>query len=119
MVTVEINDGVLILHVHGADKVWAFKSRLEIPLQHVTGAAPAGDDERGAYHGIRSPGTNLPGVVTAGSYKKDGDWAFWDVHDLDRAIVITTAHEKFARLVVEVDDQAATVARIREALAGR
>ena len=49
------------------------------------------------------PAPTSPGSSPAGSCKKDGVSAFWDVHDLDKAIVITTAHEKFARLVVEVE----------------
>ena len=37
MVDLSVADGMLILHVRGADKLWAFKSSLEIPLQHVAG----------------------------------------------------------------------------------
>jgi hypothetical protein len=36
-VDLSIAEGKLTLHVRGADKLWAFKSSLEIPLVHITG----------------------------------------------------------------------------------
>jgi hypothetical protein len=36
MVDLSISGGNLVLHVRGADKLWAFKSSLEIPLVHIT-----------------------------------------------------------------------------------
>ena len=38
---VEITPDRLIVHVEGADRLWALKSRLEVPIDHVTGAASA------------------------------------------------------------------------------
>jgi len=35
MVDLSISGGNLILHVRGADKLWALKSSLEIPLVHI------------------------------------------------------------------------------------
>ena len=69
-----IAEGNLILHVRGADKVWALKSSLEIPLVHITGVRA----EIGRPHaaGITAsgwmPGTNVPGVITAGTFYQDG-----------------------------------------------
>jgi hypothetical protein len=30
-----VESGTLVLHVKGADRLWAFKGSLEIPLQHI------------------------------------------------------------------------------------
>ena len=119
MVDIELTASALIVHVEGADRIWALKSRVEIPLENVAAARPAGDEERGVYSGARFPGTNIPGVVKAGSFHQQGEWTFWDVHDLGRAIVIMTNDEKYSRLVVEVADPAASVAAIETALAAR
>ena len=35
MVDMTVADGKLILDVRGADKLWALKSSLEIPLEHI------------------------------------------------------------------------------------
>jgi hypothetical protein len=42
--------------------------------------------------------------------------AFWDVHDLERALIIDLADERYDRLVIEVDDPRATAAGINQAL---
>jgi hypothetical protein len=49
----------------------------------------------------------------------DREHAFWDVHDPDRTVVIELDHERFARLVLEVEDPQATAAAINAAVAGR
>ena len=49
----------------------------------------------------------------------DGEHAFWDMHDPDRTVIIGLDHERFANLVLEVDDPQATAAAINAALARR
>ena len=61
-------------------------------------------------------GARVPGVITAGSFRQEGDTVFWDVHDPEKAIIIELADERYARLVVEVEDPSATVALITRAL---
>jgi hypothetical protein len=114
---IEIEGGRLVVNVEGADKLWALRSRLEIPLAHVRGARidPAFvSHER--YKGLKIAGARLPGVITAGSFRQEGDTVFWDVHDPQKAIIIELADERYARLVVEVEDASATVAAITRAL---
>jgi hypothetical protein len=41
---------------------------------------------------------------------------FWDVHDPEKTVVIRLKDERYARLVIEVEDPPATVAAIQEAL---
>lgn len=41
MVELSIAQGNLTLHVKGADKLWALKSSLEIPLAHIVSVGPA------------------------------------------------------------------------------
>jgi hypothetical protein len=59
-VDLSIAEGKLVLHVQGADKLWAFKSSLEIPLLHIAGVRTDPEIARGWYHGIRMPGTMCP-----------------------------------------------------------
>lgn len=117
MARIEIDGQILRLDVVGFDKILALKSSIEIPLAHVKGATLAPDEAHG-YHGLRFPGTYLPGVITAGSFY-NGQWLFFDVHDAARAIKIDLDHEHYAALIVEVADPAGTVQAITAALAGR
>lgn len=110
MVDLAVAEGKLLVNVRGADKVWAFKSSLEIPLVHITGVRMDPEITSDWFHGLRLPGTNLPGVITAGTYYQDGKRVFWDVHHPQRAIVIDLRDESYDRLVVEVADPEAALA---------
>jgi len=116
MVELSIADGKLMLHVKGADKLWAFKSSLEIPLIHVADVRADPEVARSWWHGIRMPGTTMPGVITAGTFYQDGKRVFWDVHHPDKTIVIDLHDERYNELVVEVDDPDAAVKLIQNAL---
>lgn len=116
MVDLSIVEGKLTLHVRGADKLWAFKSSLEIPLVHVRGVRADPEAARGWWHGIRMPGTNLPGVITAGTFYQDGKRVFWDVHHAEKTIVIDLHDERYNQLVIEVADPEAAVKLIEDAM---
>jgi hypothetical protein len=116
MVELDIKDRTLHLEVKGWDKLWAFKSRLEIPLEHVRGADTHAEEARLIFKGLKAPGTHLPGIISAGSFYNQGKWVFYDVHDADKAIVIHLLDERYDRLVIEVADPRGAVARIEEAL---
>lgn len=116
MVDLAVADGNLTLHVRGADKLWAFKGSLEIPLAHIAAVRADPEVARGWWHGIRLPGTNLPGVLTAGTFYQDGKRVFWDVHHPDNTIVITLHDERYDELIVEVADPATAVKLIQDSL---
>jgi len=115
MVDLSIEQGKLMLHVRGADKLWALKSSLEIPLVHIASVRADPEAARGWYHGMRMPGTNVPGVITAGTFYQDGKRVFWDVHHPEKTIVIQLHDERYSELIVEVDDPEAAVRLIQNA----
>lgn len=102
MVAIERNGDNFIFEVRGMHKVWALKSQLSIPQNHVIAAKKY----EGQYWnlGLRFPGTYLPGVITAGTfYGKDGT-IFCDVSNKENAIEIELHDEKFNKLIIEVED---------------
>ncbi len=118
MTTIEINDGKLHLRVRGLDIVLALKKELTVPLSHITRAevGVAADALDRLHHSIRMPGTAIPGVVIAGSYRESGRWMFWDIHSGEQAITIWLTHEHYDAIVVDVADPATTVGQINGAL---
>jgi hypothetical protein len=116
MVDLNISDGKLVLHVRGADKLWALKSSLEIPLAHVAEIRADSAIAHGWWHGLRMPGTNIPGVLTAGTFYHDGKRVFWDVHNPEDTVVIELKDERYNELIVEVADPKAAVALVKNAL---
>lgn len=116
MVDLSVSDGNLVLHVHGADKLWALKSSLEIPLPHIIGIRADPSVAHGWWHGLRVPGTNIPGVLTAGTFYQHGARVFWDVHNPDNTVVIALKDERYEELIVEVVDPQAAVELVKSAL---
>jgi hypothetical protein len=118
MARVSIAGDELIVDVEGLDKLWALKSRLTVPLANVRGATADPGIVR-EPKGLRVPGTHVPGVIVAGSFYTEGERVFWDVRDGDKAIVIELGDEKYARLVIEVEDPRRTVEMIERAVQHR
>jgi hypothetical protein len=114
---VELTDDKLVVHVQGADRFWALKSRLEIPLAHVAGAQPGSEEARKWLHGMRLGGTHIPGAISAGRFYTEGRSVFWDVHDPEKAIGIELRDERYGRLVLEVEDPERELTAIKEATA--
>jgi hypothetical protein len=50
---------------------------------------------------MRLPGTNVPGVITAGTFYQDGKRVFRDVHHPEKTIVIDRHDERYKQSIVE------------------
>ncbi|MGA7919070.1 MAG: hypothetical protein WCA38_05310 [Candidatus Acidiferrales bacterium] len=116
MVRPEILNGTLILNIEGMDKLWAFKSQLSIPLQHITGARLDEEVVKEWIHGIRMPGTSIPGVITAGTFYQAGKRVFWDIHHPERAVVISLAHEFYSELIIEVENPDTFISNLKNSI---
>ena len=117
MVEISLTTDHLHLEVKGLDKLWAFKSQLDIPLAHIRGARHDPEAASGWFHGIKLAGTNLPGVITAGTfYEGTGQKVYWDVHDSTKSIIIELHDDRFDELIVEVQDPLFTVEEINARL---
>ncbi|MFI1409010.1 hypothetical protein ACH4Y0_03590 [Streptomyces sp. NPDC020707] len=116
MTLIRIEGDDLVVVIEGFDKLWSFKGSLTIPLANVRGAT-ADPGIAADPKGIRAPGSHVPGVITAGTFHQDGEKVFWNVRDPSKAVVVELADERYARLVLQVDDPRAAVALVENALA--
>ena len=115
MTAVDIVGDELIVTMEGMDRFWSLRRRITVPLAHVRGAtADPGVSRESA--GVRSPGTYVPRVITAGSYRKDGEWTFWNLRASRQAVVVELTGERFRRLVLGVDDARAVAEQVERAL---
>ena len=113
MVTVSVENGLAVLEVEGFDKLWAFRSRLQIPLAHVVSAEINHEAVGRWWHGMKIVGTDVPGLFAAGTFYYHGEIVFWDVRNPANAIVLSLDHERYKKLIVEVADPAAAVALLQ------
>lgn len=116
MVNVSVLDGRAVFQVEGRDQLWALRSRLEIPLTHITAAEFDPAQVGTWWHGWKLVGTDVPGLFAAGTFYYHHELVFWDVHDPSLAVIISLDHERYKKLIVEVEDPEDVVRRIREAL---
>jgi hypothetical protein len=69
---------------------------LAVPLAHVRGVEVDPEAARVPWSGlpIRDADGWAPGVVAAGTVRHEGQRAFWDVHDPERAVIVHLADEQ-------------------------
>jgi hypothetical protein len=115
MVDLSVSGGNLVLNVRGADKLWAFNSSLEIPLAHIAEIRADPLKAHGLCHGLKMPGTNIPEVLTAGTFHHDGKGGWWGVHKPENTVVIGLKDERYNELISEVADPKSAVELVKSA----
>ena len=66
MVKIEKKDGNFIFEIMGLHKLWSLKSHLTIPAEHIV-KAYKNTGEASGFLGLRMPGVDIPGILTAGT----------------------------------------------------
>ena len=112
MVEVTIAGDRAVFEVEGLDKLWAFRSRLEIPVDHILGVEHDPEQVGRWWHGVKMFGTELPGLFAAGTFYYRGEVVFWDVRDPKQTVIVSLAHERYKKLIVEVPDPSSVVSLI-------
>ena len=100
MVDIHIADGLATFRIAGLHKLWALKSRIVVPVNDIV--AVDGSEAVPRRAGWRIAGTWMPGLITAGTFRQDGRWTFWDVTQPHAAIVVTLRGHWYSRLIIEV-----------------
>lgn len=99
-----------LLSLHGAFK---------IAFVHIR-SATADPVPAALFRGFRV-GTNLPGVKVAGTFLASDGASYYDFHDPTRCVTLELEHDRYRRVVVEVDpgeDAAEVAAAIQARLGG-
>ncbi len=117
MAHVTVGDDAVHIRLELLDEVLAFHGGLTIPLAHIQGVST---DPVPAvrWHGERF-GTDLPGIITAGTFVNWDGHVFYDFRDPDRCVTIRLDHEHYNAVVVQVDGDKEAVAREIEAARAR
>lgn len=113
--TLRVEDGILVFELHGADKILSVKRRIQVPLANVVSVST----ERASwtpFRQLRVMGASLPGVVKDGTFITEDGYVFFEMHDPDRCITVTLAHEKYKKIVFEVEDKESAARMVNEAI---
>jgi hypothetical protein len=118
MVDVRVDGDRVIFEVEGIDKLWSLRSRLDIPLAHITDVEANADQVGRWWHGVKLWGTDVPGVFAAGTFFYHQELVFWDVHDPAKTIIVSLDHEHYKKLIIEVADPKAAAAQLLAVVKG-
>ena len=104
----------LTLALSAKESVWALRRNICIPVTSITNIEwVASTVNTGRLHGLRAPGTGLPGVFYAGSFYRKCGWEFWYLRVRQPGhVIITTTLKRYRVLRVSVAEDEAL--RIRE-----
>lgn len=118
MTEITIENGVLVARMVGIDAVLAVRRAVAAPLSHIADVRETTDLRRQARGGWKLMGGYFPGWFRNGTFRENGQTAFWNVTGIANARVVTiTLHDdRFSRLVLAVPDPERTIALIRTAL---
>ena len=109
MVDARIRGDILTLEFLGWSKVWAFRSRLEVPLASIRTVHAGEPIPEGFY--LRVLGTGFPGVISAGMFTDMSRWAFFDLRaDRTNVLVLELPGWKYDVVAVEVKGDAYALA---------
>jgi len=110
------HDDRLLVRPVGLVRLWALSKGVEVPVSSIVdvGVSP----RNGLARGTRSPGTHLPGVMTAGTFRQlgRGEKDLWMVGRNEHVLVIELTGEKYRHLVLGVEDPEAATEALRAAL---
>lgn len=72
-------DDALTIHLEGAEKLWALKSRMRLSKQKIMQIdyVPTRPTMQDFWGYFRIPGTSLPWFFLAGTYRRKGMKEFW------------------------------------------
>lgn len=91
-----------VVSLNGFDRLFALKSKLEIPMSRITSvevvARKAVPPTPGTW--LRHPGTHIPGLVRHGSYGTEPNREFWAVYTQTGVLVIHVDDWSCSRLVL-------------------
>ena len=109
----DLADGVLVVRPRGLNRLWSFKREVRVPLSEI---AQVDRDvaRRSVPSGFRMPGTYLPGLIQAGTYRRKGEKSFWLVGRTPTVTVVECPGSRFDRLVLQLGNE--TAAQVERAV---
>lgn len=104
---IELTNEKLEVVLEGTEKLWSLKKQVSISADHITNVEwMSGKVNRSRLHGLRAPGTGVPGLFYAGSIYRKAGWEFWYLKARQPGyLVITTDQKKYRVIRVTVSEE--------------
>lgn len=113
-VEMQVNDDQLLVRFGGWDTLWTLRREVRVPLPQIEQVTVRQIGAVRPRWWWRLRGTDVPGVIRAGSFVARGGRELWDVRQGAVAVDIELAESApFRRIVLEVPDPALAAEQLR------
>ncbi|HEX5457994.1 MAG TPA: hypothetical protein VFX64_06370 [Candidatus Nitrosotalea sp.] len=106
----QIANDILEIKFSTTEKILAIHGSMQIPLSHVVQAT--GTPLEPTWMQIRMPGTNLPGMIKAGTYYTNRGKEFWYLTRGNEVLRLELKDESYDRIVIGVKDSSFWTSRL-------
>lgn len=113
MKTITVSDDSVSIRLTGWDMIWAFKRSLLIPFSCISEVYGRPKELKPPW--IRAPGTQIPGVIVAGTYFGRGRKEFWSCRYKSESMVFDLKAHRYTRVVIDIDDARRRIEEIQAA----
>lgn len=102
MVSVTATSDKFIFQIKGWHQLWSFRDKISVLKEDVI-CAYQDESELKKWKGIRI-GTEIPGIITAGTFSWKGKRNFWDVMKHKNTIIVELKNNIYNKLYIEVEN---------------
>jgi hypothetical protein len=113
--TVRIEGDEVVLEIHGVDEILSIKRSIHVPLKHILSVSTE-DVPWDTFNSMKLMGARIPHVVKDGRFLTGEGVVFFEEHHPDSCITINLNHERYKKIVFEVEDKEAAATMIENAL---
>jgi len=106
MATLRREGDEVVLRLNDLEKLAGLRGDVRVPVTSVRGVRVTDRPFR-ELHGIRAPGTGVPGVIAVGTWRYRGGKDFAVLYRGGPAVVVELGSAEFKRLLVSAHDAAA------------
>jgi hypothetical protein len=117
MADISFEGSDLVLELSKMEKVEAVHGDVRVPLSSVRDVEVV-DRPLDYIHGLKMPGTGIPGRTAVGTWVSSDGSTFSVEHHASRGIVIHLDGQAYQQLVIGADDPEALAERVRTAVNG-
>jgi hypothetical protein len=103
MANLLINDDTVTVELTALEKAQALHGNVTVPRTAITEVRSV-PDGLAEVHGLKMPGSGIPGVIMVGTWRGADGTTFAVCHGAKPAVVIELTGQRFDRIVVTVDD---------------
>lgn len=111
MVTIVKSDDKFIFKISPWHQIWSLKSKIIISKKDVVNVYQD-TSELKKWKGFRI-GTQIPGVITAGTFSWKGKRNFWDVMKNKNTIIVELRNNIYNKLYIEVKNPAESISILK------